>query len=75
MVSLFCKEKKKKKKENVNKYNETLHLSLTTNILSIGAARSDQTVQKRSDGSWEQSDQGLHCLLLNLHLLDTLMHC
>ena len=44
-------------------------------ILSTGTDRSEQTVktlirllQK------EQSDQGLHCLLLHLHLLNALLH-
>ena len=40
----------------------------TVKILSIGASRSEQTVQTQ-----EQSDQGLHCLQAYLHLLGALL--
>ena len=46
----------------------------TIKILSIGTDRSEQTVQTQIRLLLkEQSDQGLHCLPCNLHLLDSLL--
>ena len=43
-------------------------LSLGTDSFERTSADPDQTAPK------EQSDQGLHCLLFNLNLLDLLLH-
>ena len=43
-------------------------------ILSFWTDRSGQTVKTQIRQFWkEQSDQGLHCLLFRLHLLNTLL--
>ena len=52
-----------------------MHREYTVKNLSIGTDKSKQTVQTLIRLlPKEQSDQGLHCLPFQLHLLDTSLH-
>ena len=58
----------------VKKFSSKTHITVI--ILNIGTDRSEQTVQTQIRLLlMEQSDQGLLCLLLCLHLLNTILHC
>ena len=51
---------------NVISFNNWAQDGTAIKLQSTGTYRSEQT---------EQSDQGLHCLLVQMHLSETLLHC